>query len=151
VIRSLCGWNTVQFMDVYNFHYFGDPSTLWTCRIIQHFRWSVHFVADIPSNLWTCWIAVIRPLCGGYTVQLWTCIIFTVLVIRPLYGHVGLFNVLGDPSTLWRKYRPLFGLVELLSVLVIRPLCGGYTVQFMDLCNSHRLGDPSGIHLVNFK
>ena len=40
---------------------------------------------------------------------------------------------MGDPSTLWRLYRPLYGLVRLFPFLVIRPLCGGCTVHFMDL------------------
>ena len=54
---------------------------------------------------------------------------------------------MGDPSTLWRLYRPLCELVKLFTVLVIRPLCGlvklftvlvvcplcgDYTVHFMD-------------------
>ena len=30
------------------------PSTLWTCKIIHRFGWSVHFLAAIPSTLWTC-------------------------------------------------------------------------------------------------
>ena len=49
------------------------PSTLWTCKIVHFFGWSVHFVAAVPSTLWTCKIlprfGVIRPLCGGYIVR----------------------------------------------------------------------------------
>ena len=72
----------------------------------------------------------------------------------------------GDPSTLWRLYRPLCGLVKLFTVLVIRPLVAalpsilwtskvvnrhGISVHFVAAvpsifwtCNDiHRFGDPS--------
>ena len=86
------------------FHRLGGPSTLWTVLLTRW--WSVHFVAVTPSNLRTCkifspfrWsvhlvdssytVVVVRPLCGGYTVQFMDLRnIFTILVVRPLCGHV---------------------------------------------------------------
>ena len=94
-----------------------SSSTLWTCKIIHRF--------GDPSTLWR----LRRPFCG--LVKL-----FTVLVIRPLYGG---------------NTVHFCGLVKLFTVLVIRPLCGGYTVHFVAAipstlwtCKiSHRFGDPS--------
>ena len=129
VIRPLCGGCTVQFMDLYNSHRFGDPSALWTRRIIQRFRWSVHSVAEMQSNLWICGIVVIRALCGGCTVQ-----------FMDLYDS----HRFGDPSALWtcriiQRFRwSVHFVAEIPSnlwtcwIVVIRPLCGGCTVQFMD-------------------
>ena len=82
---------------------------------------------------------VVRPLRGRFrTVRFGSIIISAVFMVRPLlwaafyrvddpftlwwlyrplYGLVKLLTILGDPSTLWRLYRPLYGLVKLFTVL----------------------------------
>ena len=56
-------------------------------------------------------------------------------MIRPHSGGYISFYRRDDPSTLWRLYRPVYGLVKHLHrFLVVRPLCG----QFF-----YRHGDPS--------
>ena len=114
------------------------------CFIVKQ---SVHFVDFIWSP-------------GTWSVRLVDFILYPSTsrrLYRPLYEFVKLFTFLGDPSTLWRLYRPLYELVKFFPVLgwsvhfvaaissvlwtckilprfgVIRPLCGGYIVHFMDL------------------
>ena len=164
--------STLQTRSITN--RFVGPSTLRTCRIIHRFRWSCPLSGVNISNFNYGDPFALRLIPS----KLWTCIIITVLVIRPLYGHVELLNVLGDPSTLWtcgiikrfgwsvhfmdvelftvlgdpstlwtcriiHRFRWSVHFVEstpsnlwtciTITVLVIRPLCGGYTVQFVDM------------------
>jgi len=89
---------------------FVGPSAFRTCRIIHRFR-----CVNISNfNYGDPFALRLIPS------KLWTCIIITVLVIRPLYGHVELLNVLGDPSTLRSTPSNLWNCVT-----------------------THRFGDPS--------
>ena len=79
----------------------------------------------------SCGLFCIRPPCGLHVITLYSDPSILRRLYRPIYGHK-IIHRLCDPSTLWRLYRPLYGLVTLFTVLVIRPLCGVYTVHFMD-------------------
>ena len=132
---------------------------IFVCRfwVIRPFYGSV-----IPSTLWTCkfvphfgWSV---HFVAAIPSTLWTYKIIPVLgdpstlwrLYRPLYGLVRLFTVLGDPSTLWRLYRPLYGLVRLFPVLGDPSTLRTCSFTVMGIRPSCGLYFVS-VHLVDFK